>query len=266
MTAPDLVSVRFLGRSTRVSRAFAAKLARVEAALRAEYAAEQLVLPAGAPQPTFGEWHGVTSVGGWRRGRGYHPLGRAVDLNYLTNGYPAVATTLPGGRVVYGGEAGGARFAGVREAFVGAVARACASAGVPCDLSARRRGESTGAVWDRWHAASEAVRAYLAPWYPAVDALDVGEDDVAPGVDPAEIPPPVRDDYAALRVPLVVGAPARHPRTTRNPARGLLDLRRAVVVALCDVGGMRWGACDFGAASSGDVMHFDDARRIASGA
>ena len=72
-------------------------------------------------------------------------------------------------------------------------------------------------------------------------------------------------DYQALRVPMVVGAPAINPRTTRNPAKGLLDIPRAVFVA-CDVVGLRLGLCDFGAGSSTDVMHLDDAPRIPSGA
>ena len=41
-----------------------------------------------------------------------------------------------------------------------------------------------------------------------------------------------------------------------NPVRGFLSLRREVVVTLCDVGRLRWGAGDFGA-ESGDMMHFD---------
>jgi hypothetical protein len=45
-----------------------------------------------------------------------------------------------------------------------------------------------------------------------------------------------------------------------------MDLPRAVVVALCDVGGMRWGGVDFGTAESGDLMHWDTAPRIPSGA
>ena len=223
----DLVAAPFLGRSPRVSRAFGAKLARVEAALRDAYLEEMLTLPA-SEQPTFVAWHGVRGVGGYREGAGYHGKGRAIDINYSRNGYAA-----------------------------------CATAGVLCDLSARRAGESTASVWDRWHVVSEAVRAYLAPYFPAVDDLDAGEADTLPGV---VIPAQVMADYQALRVPLVVGQPVARPRLTRNPAKGLMDLRRAVVVALCDVGGMRWGGCDFGAGSSSDLMHFDDASRIPSGA
>lgn len=258
----SLVSVRFLGRSCRVAPKLAAILARVEAALHAEWQRAQVALPGGAPTQTFAEWHGVRGVGGYREGAGYHGKGRAIDINYSRNGYAACATHTARG-LVYGGESAGAKLPGVRKAFIAACGRACAAAGVLCDLSARRAGESTASVWDRWHVVSEAVRLYLAPYFPAADDLDAGEADVLPEVT---IPAQVMADYEALRVPLVVGQPVARPRMTRNPAKGLMDLRRAVVVALCDVGGMRWGACDFGAGSSSDLMHFDDASRIPSGA
>ena len=256
-----LVAAPFLGRSPRVSLAFGEKLARVEAALRDAYLDEMLALPA-TKQPTFAAWHGVTGVGGYREAAGWHGKGRAIDINYSRNGYAVVASHTARG-LVYGGESAGAKLAGVRAAFMAACGRACVASGDLCDLSARRAGESTGSVWDRWHVVSEAVRAYLAPYYLAVDDLDAGEADVLPGV---VIPAQVAADYAALRVPLVVGQPVARPRLTRNPAKGLMDLRRAVVVALCDVGGMLWGGCDFGVGSSGDLMHFDDAPRHPSGA
>jgi len=259
----SLVSVRFLGCSTRVAPRLAEVLAKVEASLHAEYTRAMLALPGGAPAPSFAQWHGVRGVGGYRPHGGHHSQGIAVDLNYQTNGY-AVCRSTVGAHVIHGGEAAGAGLAGVRRAFADACDRACmAYDGQPADLSARKRGESTGSAWDRWHRVSEAVRAYFAPYYLAADALDVGEADAIPGV---AVPPQVAADYQALRVPLVVGAPSMRPRTTRNPARCLMDLPRAVVVALCDVGGCRWGGVDFGTAESGDLMHFDLAARIPSGA
>jgi hypothetical protein len=250
-----LVTVSFLGRSVRCVPRFARKLAKVEAALRAEWQRAQLALVGGAPTQTFAEWHGVKSIGGHRDSAGYHGLGRAVDLDVPANGYAVTRTETARG-VVLGGERAGAKLPGVRAAFLAACDRACDAAGVPCDLSIRRKGEATGAVWDRWHDVSEAVRAYVSPYYETDDALDNGAADVRPGV---AIPDQVRADYEALRVPLVVGGPRLHPESMRNPARGIMSLRRPVVVALCDVGGMRWGACDFGASESGDLMHFDDA-------
>jgi len=52
----------------------------------------------------------------------------------------------------------------------------------------------------------------------------------------------VNDDE---RVRAVVGVP------------GFLNLPRELVVALRDKGYLAWGAMDFGARDSGDVMHFD---------
>jgi hypothetical protein len=219
-------------------------LQRVEAALQ---------------RKTFPEIYGI---GGWRADAGHHTGGIAIDLNYATNGY-AVTRTKTAKGWVFGGEWAGRRISGARKAFMAACDHACLLAGVPCDLSARKKGESTGEVWERWRTVSEAVKKYLALYFPAEDKLDVGENDVIPGTT---IPPQYMADYWALRVPLVVGAPVANPRTTRNPARGLMDLPKDVVVALCDVGGFRWGACDFGAESSGDIMHFDLAERIESGA
>jgi hypothetical protein len=258
-----LVTVRFLDHRVRVVPRFGAKLARVEAALDVEYRRAMIAMPGGVPQPTFAEWHGVRGVGGWRESAGYHGLGRAIDLNYYRNGYLAVRTVLPGGRVVYGGEATKLPMKAARKAFADACDRACmALDGAPADLSARKAGESTGAAWDRFDRASRAVIAYLAPYYPAEDDLDVGEADELPGVT---IPAQVAADYQALRVPLVVGSPSLNPRTTRNPAKGLLDIPRHTLVAM-DAAGLRIGLCDFGAASSGDGQHIDDASRIASGA
>ncbi|MDX6740582.1 hypothetical protein [Actinocorallia sp. A-T 12471] len=63
-------------------------------------------------------------------------------------------------------------------------------------------------------------------------------------------------DYELVRVPMVFGSLSLNPAATRNPVRGFLSLRRELVIALCDVGRLRWGACDMGA-ESGDMMHFD---------
>lgn len=258
----SLVSVRFLGCSCRVAPRLAAKLAKVEAALHAEWQRAQVAIAGGAPTQTFAEWHGIRGVGGYRKAAGWHGKGLAVDLNVSTNGYAITRTPSHGG-YIFGGERAGAKLPGVRAAFYAACERACAAAGVPCDLSARYHDEATGAMWDRWHVVSEAVRSYVGPYYETRDALDNGPADVRPGVT---VPAQVAADYEALRVPLVVGGPSLHPESMRNPARCIMDIPRAVAVALCDVGGMRWGAGDFGPSESGDLMHFDTASRIPSGA
>jgi len=253
----SLVTVRFLGRSARVDPRLAATLAKVEDALRLEYARTMGAMTS----PTFAEWHGVASVGGYRKAAGWHGKGLAFDVDYQRQGYVVTRTHTARG-VVYGGEAAASGFIGVREAFAAACDRACiALDGAPADLSARKPGESTGAVWDRWDRTSRAVAAYLAPYYQTTDDLDAGDADVREGAD---IPPQVAADYASLRVPLVVGTPQPHPRLTRNPARGLIAWKRPVLVALGDAG-FRIGLCDMGR-ESGDAHHVDTASRIASGA
>lgn len=245
----------FLGCHYRGAPRLLSLLNRVESDLESDWMLTDRSVP-------FARWHGIRGVGGYRRAAGWHGRGLAVDLNYSRNGY-LVTRTITRGRTIYGGEAAGARLTGVREAFCDACDRACVALdGQPADLSARRRGEDGGQVWDRFDRVSRAVREYLAPYYETTDALDVGEADARPG---ASIPPQVAVDYQALRVPLVVGAPERVPRTTRNPALGLMDIPRAVFVAL-DAAGLRMGLCDFGARESGDAMHVDTASRIASGA
>jgi hypothetical protein len=64
-------------------------------------------------------------------------------------------------------------------------------------------------------------------------------------------------DYELVRIPMVFGPPSLSPQMTRNPVRGFVNLRKEIVVAMCDAGGLRWGASDFGSAENGDVMHFD---------
>ncbi len=64
-------------------------------------------------------------------------------------------------------------------------------------------------------------------------------------------------DYEHVRIPMVRGNPVARPGNTRNPARGFLDMSREFVVAMADVGRLRWGIADLGAAESGDTHHFD---------
>lgn len=64
-------------------------------------------------------------------------------------------------------------------------------------------------------------------------------------------------DYEIVRKPLQRGNPSTRPTNTRNPALGFLHMPEHFVVAMADIGNLRWGACDFGAGSSGDVHHFD---------
>jgi hypothetical protein len=64
-------------------------------------------------------------------------------------------------------------------------------------------------------------------------------------------------DYEHVRIPMVKGNPVARPDITRNPTRGFLYMHPEFVVAMIDVGKLRWGAVDLGAGESGDVHHFD---------
>ena len=265
----ELVTVRFLGCSTRVVPRMAKLLAAAERHLVEEHAAT-------APGVPFALWHNVHTVGGYRRAAGYHGRGVAIDVDYTPNPYIATRT-----RGSYGGEAAGAAL-GVRGWAVEACDRACGGPG-RADLSARRRleggaVESTASVFDRFEAVNAALRAYFAPYFRTdgakilrrpmkgwataqhADLLAAMAAELLPGV--TDVPHQVLLDFEAVRIPMVIGAPDARPAETRNPARGIMNLRRPVVLALCDVAGLRWGASDFGRGSSGDMMHFDTASRI----
>lgn len=269
MTAPELVRCRFLGRSVDggVSAKMRDALAAVEAALRAEHAQ----LP--EPRPEFIAWCDVRkNIGGHRPGRSFHGKGVAIDIDYEQNPYIATRT----GKIL-GGEAAGRKL-NVRAAAIEACDRACAAAGVPCDLAARRPGESTASVWDRFELVNAALPAYFGRYFRA-DAVLVKRrpmkgwqeathaqlaaalaGEMLPGVVPADVPHQVLLDYEAVRIPMVRGGATARPPITRNPARGFMTIPRHVAIALCEVGSMRWGASDFGSSESGDIMHFDAPR------
>jgi hypothetical protein len=84
------------------------------------------------------------------------------------------------------------------------------------------------------------------------DGVNLGNHDRVP---PKELYFQILQHYEHVCIPMVGGTPDARLHITRNPARGFMDLRKELVVALCDAVGLRWGACDFGA-ESGDLMHF----------
>jgi len=75
--------------------------------------------------------------------------------------------------------------------------------------------------------------------------------------DAAKVLRRMPDDLAAVARVLVRGTASRAPTEVRNPLLGVMDLKKELVQALVGVAGLHWGATDFGAASSGDMMHFD---------
>ena len=257
-----LVSCTFLGRNVGggVIARMRDTLAAVEAALKTQYTAQNLGIP-------FVEWCGVHGVGGFREHGGPHTKGIAVDLDYTENPYIATRTGPH-----YGGEAYGATL-GVRAAAVEACDRIMGGSGV-ADLACRKPGESTELVWDRFYAVSEGWKKYFSPYFstvnhtvhraPAANWQSCDISGFAEMVSNQElvvpismVPIQVLRDYEAVRIPTVIGSPSKLPPVTRNPARGFLTHPKHVAVAMCKVGNMRWGACDFGYAESGDIMHYD---------
>lgn len=88
--------------------------------------------------------------------------------------------------------------------------------------------KTTGDVYDDLSARDQDLRRYLAL-------------------------PEARNDLAALRPGVFRGGGG----VARDPLNGFLNLDRDLVIALRDHACMVWGAVDFGAGASGDIMHFD---------
>lgn len=235
-------------------------LAAVEAALKTEYNN----LNPGMP---FIQWCGINGIGGFREHGGPHTKGIAVDLDYTENPYIAIRTGTH-----FGGEAAGASL-GVRVEAIEACDRIMGGT-TAADLACRRSGESTELVWDRLNAVSVGWKNYFSPYFnnknllvrrkPIYNWQTCDVNGFAAMVTSKElivdintVPIQILRDYEAVRIPTVVGTPSKYPATTRNPARGFLTHPKHVAVAMCKVGNMRWGACDFGYAESGDIMHYD---------
>lgn len=302
---PDYLEAHsFLGSACDkgVNPVMAQRLAQAEAAIVAVYEAlpeDERIDPAtGLGRATFGHWCAIREPHhSWRPGRSHHSAGAAIDVNYTTNPYIATRTG-----AVYGGEAAGSGLNGVRKSAVAVYDRAMDfvyGSGSTADVAARRTGESTQSVWDRFSMASGALQSYLTvafladrptisrPPIPDVESVDPSTLDQIPSSElrpqpeafeliadllssdffakshPDGAPDPVAlyyrilRDYELVRIPMVIGNPSYSPGKTRNPARGFLDLRPEIVIALCDAG-MRWGASDFdGGPSNGDMQHFD---------
>lgn len=261
-----MVPCKFLDRTVHrgVSRKMRVALAKTEEVLRKQYVESGSTLK-------FKVWCGDNGITGWREGKDKHNDGIAIDF-YTDNPYIVTRTGTS-----IGGEYAGRKLKVMRYAFLAVCDRAV---GGTADLSHRKydpatkKKESTGAIWDRFNAVSEALKRYFAPYfrveknlihrYPVADyvnapreAFAVLDGELLSGVALADVPLQVLRDYEAVRIPMVFGSVTTRPEKTRNPARGFLTIPRHVVVALCDVGNMRWGMCDFSVEEDGDGMHFD---------
>jgi hypothetical protein len=301
--------VVFLGRTiSGVSDRLAANLADVNAEIQAQFDAltpEERVDPiTSAVVNTVSAWVGFKSAGAFRPNAGFHTTGDAVDINVESQPYIATRSGS-----VLGGENTSLDLSEQRRKAVEACDRACQFAlgdSAAADLANRHPGETTGSVYERFAAVSNAVSLYLsfgintAPtrvnriWVSDADTLNVlaltalmgGElqpqEDALANIreflgsdgyktshaeqpDPNDVYRNLLVDYELVRAPMVFGSPSLLPASTRNPARGFLNIRRELVVSLCDTGKLRWGASDFGVAGghseNGDVMHFDVGQR-----
>lgn len=262
-----MVSCKFLDNEVRggVSPSFRDKLLAADSALRASYASSPQIQP-------WKDWHNVKSVAGYRSGMSHHARGEAIDIGYSWNGYGVTRTG-----TTLGGEWQGRNLSRVRERAMEAFD---AIMGRRASLGAWITGESATSLYQRIETVNAATQVYFAPYFrrgsgftsikrrPAKDYWTAPVEAFAPMVASGEllvglqdVPLDVLRHYEAIRIPLVIGGPEARPGETRNPANGFMNLREHVVVALCDVGGLRWGGM-FGKHESGDWMHFDSARRI----
>jgi hypothetical protein len=123
----------------------------------------------GGGAKSLRDWSGITSVRSWRpdskglNATSKHASGSAVDVNYGLQPYIATRSTVDG-KTVYGGEAAGAALQTQRKAATDVYDRAMAfvyGTGRTADVSSRKKGESTGAAYDRFRSVDQALSIYL---------------------------------------------------------------------------------------------------------
>jgi hypothetical protein len=251
----------------------------------------------GLGSATFRQWCAIKeSHHSWRPGASHHSAGAAIDVNYTTNPYIATRTNGTYGGEAAGAGLNGVREAAVAvydravdftygNGLIADVAarRQDESTQSVWDRFSTASGALASYLSVAFHTDRTTVNRAPIPDVEYADtsaldqipptelraqgeALELITDLVASdfflethptGIDPVELYYRILRDYELVRVPMVIGAPSYSPATTRNPARGFLDIRPEIAVALCDVG-MRWGASDFDAGrSNGDLQHFD---------
>jgi len=196
----------------------------------------------------------------FRKGAAYHGFGLAIDINYSTNPF-------------IGGQDGDQT--GNHQA-IAAIFHACLLTGQgtpvsPSDSAGRQGKESTADLWQHFHDSSEALKQYLGakdnlPQVNAwIEAGNLSRALTAPrGVtDEAKLrgaDAPAWLEQIRIDQELTHGASSSQSNwwmdSSNRASNGFMDLDQRLVVALRDIGGLGWGASDFGEAS-GDFMHFD---------
>ena len=264
----NFTTIPFLGASVSGHRVFVERLARAEAWLVAQGHADAIH---STVSPTLSasqmrEFESAANLS-------YHHLGLAVDISAGQN--PWIGEGRAHGHEV--------------RASVGAVVtwHAAWLTGHGSAMSASGASEvgyhnrDTGAVWDTLHASSAATVEYFAlatdraalaaklAHLGAPPAPPSGFDQVPGGMPRgttlssdtawtalAEASRAADVDHWAALITAQQAAWATH---MGRRASGFMSLERDLVIALRDIGGLAWGACDFGphSASGGDFMHFD---------
>ncbi|MBV8151287.1 MAG: hypothetical protein JOY59_07000, partial [Candidatus Eremiobacteraeota bacterium] len=260
-----------------VNPEFSDRLVAADRIVRSLYDAlppeERLDLITGETNAPYARWCGAVGPhAAWIPYVPHHAAGAAIDANPTANPYIVTRNgSIPGG------ERGGEALVDMRARALAAFDRAVrfrGGAAESADVSPRKQDESIASAWERFSAVSDALADYLqlvirpelgvirrVALFSADDVTDdallatIGEDERVPleealprlaefGSDPRALYVRILRDYEEARIPMTLGAPSEAPAQTRNPARGFLNLRREIVVALCDQG-LRWGACDF---------------------
>lgn len=200
-------------------------------------------------------------------GGGMHSFGLAADIEYTGNPWIAGQHVERDKQTRQPTAAGERTLVANREFIAAANRAALLVSGVTVDLTAAfldgLRSRTTGDVYDVLASRNGDLKAYLT----AADDLDAIRRHLAARraagtagvVNPGE-----STDAAAARWRAAIRADLARLRAAdsnfapgRDPTRGFLNLHRDLVIALRDAAGLAWGAVDFGASESGDVMHFD---------
>ncbi len=211
---------------------------------RVSGAESYLVAKLGKGPGEIGEAWGIEEVEGLRpstkaQDQLHHGTGFALDVNSAQNNW----------------NFGNGANAAMMEALMQDVALLL---GQKVDKSAANlaatKGKTTEEIYDAVSASNEALKRYRslaadpAALAAYVQSPDCPEKARAVGVDGWKARMAKQESRFAAR--------AKANATVAGPA-GFMDQRKELIVALRDVGGLRWGATDFGEKKSGDIMHFD---------
>lgn len=220
-----MIARNFLGFSCAggVNPALDAKLTVAENLLQTTFTSQSAL---GLFTGTFTEWaqirqpHGATHPGG-------HAPGDAMDVNFDTNPYIATRTPTPSGGVIYGGEApepSGIRMSRIRATTVydRAMAFFSVSSNV-ANVSARASAETTLSVFQRFKAASDALRDYLGLAFTTTLPTTIANPPPPGGNNPPPVGrTPVPNAHNAS-LPQLLAAIPRSERRSEADARSRID-------------------------------------------